>query len=290
MNADGKVIKQETDKESKSLSPELIQSESHINVDSAKKFIWTKDKIFMTIIFGIVFLISIALLVVIMLDDTILFRLTRDYFILPLLKIGGWIFLAFIGIMILESVIAPIPSELVLLSAGMLFDMWLGVFIGVVGSVLSGVFTYFIALKGGRTIVDATSEKINFIDKFVFVVDKWIEKWGIWAIIVGRAVPVIMFDPISYGAGLANVKWKPYTIATFIGSIPRAIFYCFLGVQLLDGRPAEAIEHLSQTEFEAAANQFNTIFFVIFGVLVLMLIISSILTSRIKDEEMQRKI
>lgn len=288
MNVEGKLMVQETDRKTKGdKSPLSKENKLKSETDAApiKRVIWTRDKIFMSIIFGIVILISVALLIIIMLDDTILFRLTRDYFILPLLKIGWWIVPAFIGIMILESLIAPIPSELVLLSAGMLFGLWLGVFWGVLGSVLSGVLTYFLAVKGGRTIVEATGEKVNFIDRFVLVVDKWIEKWGIWAIIVGRAVPVIMFDPISYGAGLANIKWKPYTIATFIGSIPRAIFYCFLGVQLLDGNPPAYIEHLSQTEFEAAANQFNTIFFVIFGVLVLMLLISSIFTARLKDEE-----
>ena len=48
----------------------------------------------------------------------------------------------------------------------------------------------------------------------IAIMDEWIESWGIWAIIVGRAVPLIMFDPVSYAAGLSNIKSKQYYLAS----------------------------------------------------------------------------
>jgi uncharacterized membrane protein YdjX (TVP38/TMEM64 family) len=87
-----------------------------------------------------------------------------------------------------------------------------------------------------------------------------------------------MFDPISYASGISNIKWKQYSIATFIGSIPRAIFYSILGVQMINGQPVEKLEFLTQEEIDAVSGQFNTIFYVIFIVLVLMLVIANVIS------------
>ncbi|MCG3224708.1 MAG: TVP38/TMEM64 family protein [Candidatus Heimdallarchaeota archaeon] len=248
-----------------------------------KKVEWTTKKIVMVILFTLIIIISVGVLVWTFIDETFLFRLIRDYFILPLLDIGWWAYLVFLVLMIIQSLIAPIPSELVLLSAGMIFGLWPGMAIGVVGSVISGVVTYFLAVKGGRPIIESAGEYVSLADKFIIVVDIWIERWGIWAIIVGRAVPLIMFDPVSYAAGLSNIKWKPYTLATFIGSIPRAIFFAILGASMIDPGVTDIaafIRNLSQEEFEQVAGQFNLIFYIIFGVLVLMLVIASFLSNR----------
>ncbi len=253
-----------------------------------KKVEWTTKKIVMVILFTLIIIISVAVLVWTFIDETFLFSLIRDYFILPLLDIGWWAYLVFLVLMIIQSLIAPIPSELVLLSAGMIFGLWPGMAIGVVGSVISGVVTYFLAVKGGRPIIESAGEYVSLADKFIIVVDIWIERWGIWAIIVGRAVPLIMFDPVSYAAGLSNIKWKPYTLATFIGSIPRAIFFAILGSSMIDPEVTDIaafIRNLSPEEFEQVSGQFNLIFYIIFGVLVLMLVIASLLSNRIAKKK-----
>lgn len=271
-----------------------VENSQDENLTSAgrKKVEWTPKKIVIVILFTLIIIISVAVLVWTFINKTFLFTLIRDYFILPLLDIGWWAYLVFLVLMIIQSLIAPIPSELVLLSAGMIFGLWPGMAIGVVGSVISGVVTYFLAVKGGRPIIESAGEYVSLADKFIIVVDIWIERWGIWAIIVGRAVPLIMFDPVSYAAGLSNIKWKPYTLATFIGSIPRAIFFAILGSSMIEPGVtdiAEFIRNLSQEEFEQVAGQFNLIFYIIFGVLVLMLVIASILSNRIaKKKELEK--
>ncbi len=243
-----------------------------------RAFTWTKDRIVLAIIFVIIMLISVALLVVIIVEETFLFTIVRDWFIAPILKIHiVWRIVMFLAVMVLQSLFAPIPSELILLSGGMLFGYYWGSLIGVIGSMFSAAITFYLAKRGGRSIVDAAGKKSGIIDRTIYIFDVWIKRWGIWAIIVGRAVPVIMFDPVSYAAGIANVKDKQYFLATFIGSIPRAIFYSILGVQLLGNNPIEHLLELTQEEVEATAGQFNTIFFIIFGVLVLMFVLSNVI-------------
>lgn len=273
-------------------SQDEFSQEEKLTSAGRKKVEWTTKKIVMVILFTLVVIISIAVLVWTFIDETFLFSLIRDYFILPLLDIGWWAYLVFLVLMIIQSLIAPIPSELVLLSAGMIFGLWPGMAIGVVGSVVSGIVTYVLAVKGGRPIIESAGEYVSLANKFIIVVDIWIERWGIWAIIVGRAVPLIMFDPVSYAAGLSNIKWKPYTLATAIGSIPRAIFFAFFGASMIPSGVtdiAEFIRNLPPDELKDVAGQFNTIFYIIFGVLVLMLVIASFLSNRMaKRKELEK--
>ncbi len=232
-----------------------------------KKVVWSKKRIIFVALFVLLVLVSVAVLIMIIIDKTFLYNIVNDYFVAPLATMGNWSIFLFLGLMIVQSLIVPIPSELILLSGGLLYGFWIGLTVGVIGSVLSGVVTFYLANKGGRPILEVTGDHVGFIDKFVLAMDKWIEKWGIWAIIAGRAVPVVMFDPISYAAGISDIKWKPYTLATFIGSIPRSAFYSWLGAQAI-----------------VAPEWINTIFYVIFGVLILMMIIASIIGNRIQKK------
>ncbi|QEE16945.2 TVP38/TMEM64 family protein [Promethearchaeum syntrophicum] len=242
----------------------------------------------MAIAFTIIVIISIIVFILTIIDNTFLFTNIRKYFILPLLDLGFWAAFIFLFLMVLQSLIAPIPSELVLLSGAMIFGFWWGVILGIIGSMLSAAITYYVSNRGGRSILEATGEKIGLADRMISIMDEWIENWGFWAIVIGRAVPVIMFDPVSYAAGISNIKPKHYYIATLIGSVPRAIFYAYLGYSMLDGNKPSFLETLPQDQFESVSKQFNTIFFVIFGVLVLMLVFANIL-SYLREKRKENK-
>ena len=268
VEAENNVVSEETVEETK----EDVQEKQE------PKFKWTRDRIVLAIIFSIIIIVSVALLVALIVDKNLLFTIVRDYFIAPILGIPYvWRVFLFLGLMILQSLFAPIPSELILLSGGIIFGLGWGSVIGVFGSMFSAAITFYLSKRGGRAIIDASGEKVGIIKRTIFIFDEWINQWGLWAILVGRAVPVIMFDPISYAAGLANVKDWHYFLATFIGSIPRAIFYAFLGVQLIGNNSPEYILTLTAAEIDDFAGKFNMIFFIIFGILVGMFILSNVI-------------
>lgn len=252
--------------------------------EEKKKFTWTRDKIVLAIIFGLLVIISVALLIAMLVKQDLLFLLVRDYFIRPIVTInlGPKLLyfiqvMIFLGLMVVQSLLVPIPSELILLSGGIIFGLAWGSVWGLLGSMLSAAVTYYISKRGGRAIVDASGEKVGIIKRTIYIFDEWITSWGLWAILVGRALPVIMFDPISYAAGIAKVKDWHYFLATFIGSIPRAIVYAYLGVQLIGTDNAIDILSYSAAEIEAAATKFNYVFFIIFGILVFMFILSNVI-------------
>ena len=252
--------------------------------EDKKKFTWTRDKIILAVIFGLLVIISVGLLIAMLVKEDLLFLLVRDYFIRPIITInlGPKLLyfiqvLIFLGLMVVQSLLVPIPSELILLSGGIIFGVYWGSVIGLAGSMLSATVTYYISKRGGRALVEASGEKVGIIKRTIYIFDEWITSWGLWAILVGRAVPVIMFDPISYAAGITKVKDWHYFLATFIGSIPRAIVYAFLGWKLIGSDDPITILDYSAAQIEATAKQFNVYFFIIFGVLVFMFILSNVI-------------
>jgi uncharacterized membrane protein YdjX (TVP38/TMEM64 family) len=77
---------------------------------------------------------------------------------------------------------------------------------------------------GGRRLAE------KFVKKgTISSMDGWFQKWGSWAIILGRLVPFIPFDAISYLSGLSKVKIERFTFLTFLGSVPRCLFYAYVG-------------------------------------------------------------
>lgn len=132
--------------------------------------------------------------------------------------------LGFFIVMIIQAVIVFIPSEAILILGGTSYGFFWGSVIGGFGVLGGAVVAFYLAKKLGRPIV----EKLVG-ETWITFADKWFMKYGGWAVLVGRILPFVPFDAISYGAGLTKIDFKTYFIATFIGSFPRAIFYSFLG-------------------------------------------------------------
>ena len=229
----------------------------------------TKTIVYM-IIFIFLFGISVYLLYYIyFVDQTFLYILVIVWFVNPIIRLGIWGMFLFIGVMAIQGLLVPIPSELVLLSAGIIWGFWIGGIRGIIGSMAAGLLCYYIAYKGGRPLAEkfVGESALNMADHFI-------EKYGTAAILIARLLPFVAFDPISYISGVLKYPIKKYTLATFIGSIPRAFFFAFLGASLISHKPGEPI-NLSEIPFakiEAQAALFNNILLLILGVLVVIFV------------------
>lgn len=130
-----------------------------------------------------------------------------------------------VAVMIVQTIIAPIPSEVLLMFAGAIgmniFDVLI---FGGSGLVIGSVIAFFIARRGGRPVV------VKIIgERWTDSVDAWVSKNGTKAILFTRLVPVIPFDLISYVSGITSIKFRDYFVATVIGAIPRTIFLAYAG-------------------------------------------------------------
>ncbi|UCD01969.1 MAG: TVP38/TMEM64 family protein [Promethearchaeota archaeon] len=207
------------------------------------------------IIFVALIIFSIALFIYnYFVDPTFLYSIVVNFFVNPILAIGVWGIFLFIGIMAIQGLIIPIPSEIVLLATGMIWGIYYGGIMGTIGSLAAGMLCFYISKKGGRPLAEKFVGK-----KAIKMADEIIEKYGIWAILISRMVPFIFFDPISYASGLVEMDTKKYSIGTLIGAIPRAFFFAWLG-SLFGIDP-------SNPNIEAQSALFNIIFLIIIVVL-----------------------
>ena len=129
------------------------------------------------------------------------------------------------AVMVVQTIIAPIPSEALLMFAGAIgmnvFDVLI---FGGSGLVIGSVIAFFIARRGGRPVV------VKIIgERWTDSVDAWVSKNGTKAILFTRLIPVIPFDLISYVSGVTSMSFRDYFVATVVGAIPRCLFLAYAG-------------------------------------------------------------
>jgi len=135
----------------------------------------------------------------------------------------------FVG-MFLESSIVPVPSELVLVSAGALgFPPWQVAIFGGLGSTSGAIVGYFIGNVGGRPFLKKYGKYFFITKRKLKMVDGWFKTWGEYATLISRLIPLIPYKVFSITAGIAKMNLKKFVIFTFIGSIPRAYMLAYFG-------------------------------------------------------------
>ena len=127
-------------------------------------------------------------------------------------------------LMIFQSVIAPLPAFLITFANGTLFGFWWGSLLSWSSSMLGAAFCFYIARALGieritRLISQPAVDKTN----------AFVEKYGTYAILIARLIPLISFDVVSYFAGATRMRFLGFWIATGIGQLPATLVYSYLG-------------------------------------------------------------
>ena len=148
----------------------------------------------------------------------------------------------FIGVMI-EQIIVPIPSPLIIMGAGAILILpdlsipnaflqilWVIVLPGSIASTLGSYIGYIISFYGGKALVvrlqrflDVDWDQIERLEK------RFQGKKEALSVFLSRAIPVFPISLVSIFAGLLRVPIKPITLYTFLGSIFRCFFLGFFG-------------------------------------------------------------
>lgn len=135
-------------------------------------------------------------------------------------------YLGILLLMILENVFPPIPSELIMPSAGFAAargDMTLGMVIlmGTLGSVLGTLPLYYIGRAFGEDKLVAWADKhgkwLTLSGKDIRKADDWFDRHGNKAVLFGRMVPGIR-SLLSLPAGMSEMPLPKFLIYSAIGS------------------------------------------------------------------------
>jgi len=198
-------------------------------------------------------------------DTTFVYTIVAEWFVNPIYDLQFLGIFLFIGIMAIQGLIVPIPSEVVLLSTGMIWGWFFGGIMGIIGSMAASLLCFYISRKGGRPLAK------KFVgESGLDMADKLIKKYGVKAIIISRFFPFISFDVISYASGLVDIDVKKYSIGTLIGSIFRAFFYSIWGA-LLGFTPP--IDTTDVELIKAQSGVFNIILLVVLAIIFVMLLL-----------------
>lgn len=148
----------------------------------------------------------------------------------------------FIGV-IIESIIVPIPSPLIIMGAGaILIDpaastlqsfpliFFKIVLPGSFASTLGAYLGYGVAFWGGKPVIDRTQKFLGFNWEDILAMEqKYFSKNSGPILFALRALPIVPLSLISAAAGALRMPVTPFTMWTFLGSIPRCLFLGYLG-------------------------------------------------------------
>ncbi len=230
-----------------------------------------------TILYIIIFIALVAVSLFLLyynyfVDTTFVFTIVARVFVNPIYDLQFWGIFLFIGIMAIQGLLVPIPSEVVLLATGMIWGWFFGGIMGIIGSMAASLLCFYISRKGGRPLAK------KFVgESGLDMADKLIKKYGITAIIVSRFIPFISFDVISYASGLVDIDVKKYSIGTLIGSIFRAFFYSIWGA-LLGFTPP--IDTTDLELMRAQSEVFNVILLLVLAILMVLFVLFYLISKR----------
>lgn len=148
-------------------------------------------------------------------------------------------FLGYSGVfflMVLESMIFPVPSEAVMPFAGYLayigkFNLLLIVFIATLGSILGSLISYYIGYFGGEKFVLKSGKYIFLNEEHLKTSEEWFNKRGQSTIFISRFIPVVRHF-ISIPAGTAKMDKIKFITYTFLGAFIWNYFLAYLGLKL----------------------------------------------------------
>ena len=168
----------------------------------------------------------------------------------------------------IESVVIPLPSEIVLLLSGFnvsigefsFFSVWVATTIGsLVGAYFLYSIGYAVSKEGIEKLVLRFGKFVGIKQRDVDVAFRWFDKYGTFVIFFGRLIPLIR-SLVSIPAGLAKMSLARFSLLTAAGSGIWNALWIYIGIQLED----------RWREAESWAKYFD---YTIYALVVLMVII-----------------
>ncbi|HEX7491056.1 MAG TPA: DedA family protein [Candidatus Limnocylindrales bacterium] len=147
--------------------------------------------------------------------------------------------------MVFESMIVPIPSEIILPYAGFLvsdptqieplthnqWNFWIVVIVGVAANTTGSLLGYGLGARLGRPFLDRWGKWLLVRPHEVDQAEHFFARWGSPTAFFSRMIPGIR-TIISFVAGVSHMPIKPFVIYSTLGAIPWTIGLVYAGTVL----------------------------------------------------------
>lgn len=134
---------------------------------------------------------------------------------------GVWAPVVYVGFLVAQAVLAPLPAPAVAVVGGYTFGVAEGFVLTWLGSLAGGVVSFGISRLFGRRFVAASGRAKRL--------DRYVDEHGAAVVFVLRLVPLVSFDAISYAAGLSSLRFRAFFLATALGMVPGTFAFVYLG-------------------------------------------------------------
>ena len=140
------------------------------------------------------------------------------------------------SLMILESALIPIPSEIIMPFSGFLsstskLDPFLVTLSGSLGNLIGSLLTYYLGIKAGRKFILRYGKYILFKKEHLEITENLFKRYGERISFVGRLLPGIR-TYVSLPAGIGKSNFTKFIIYTFAGSIVWNSMLTYVGMNL----------------------------------------------------------
>lgn len=154
--------------------------------------------------------------------------------ILQIISASGYFGVFFL--MVLESMVFPVPSEAVMPFAGFLvatgeFDLVLVAIASTLGSIVGSLISYYIGFRFGKPFFVRYGKYFLLDKKHLEKTQKFFKKRGEITIFIARFIPVIRHI-ISIPAGIGKMNLKKFIIFTTIGAAMWNLILTYAGILL----------------------------------------------------------
>ncbi len=124
--------------------------------------------------------------------------------------------------MLLESTPVPIPSELIMIPAGIaaakgIVNIYLVIFLGILGNVFGAAICYYISLYFGRKFIVKFGKYFFLKTEIIEKMENFFKRHGPISVFIGRLLPGFRHF-ISIPAGLAKMNIRLFYLYTILGS------------------------------------------------------------------------
>lgn len=142
---------------------------------------------------------------------------------------GAFAPLAFLGLNILQVIVAPIPGTAMGVVGGYLFGVWLGFALNLLGIVLGSLVAFGLARKFGRPLVNrfVGPRTAQFLERVA-------ERNGIRGLTLIFLLPFLPDDALCFMAGLTAIRTRTFVLIVIIGRTPGTFVAALTGSGLVN--------------------------------------------------------
>ena len=173
--------------------------------------------------------------------------------------LGSWAAIGYIGLFTLLPTFF-FPVAVLALAGGLLFGLWWGSLYTFLGAILNCTLMFFLARFSGRKQVEAHIEK-KLSPVWQQRLANLNSNGGFALLIILRLIPAVPYNLINYAFGLSAMRYPTYILASALGIIPGTFAFINIGDKALDVT--------------------NPDFWIAIGLLVLLMIVTSLLGKKL---------